>query len=67
MEDLKNFVHDIRNPLSALKLQIKLLMKIRSEGKEIEDLDIRLEKIEKMCERMDLLIETFATQRNQNS
>lgn len=66
-DDFLSFVHDIRNPLSALKLQTRLLRKFKDDETKSGLMDQKLEKMEIICDRIDNIIEEFLTQRNQSS
>lgn len=49
--------HDLRNPLSAIILQVKLLKKIHEEKGEVVDLSSKLDRISASCNRMNRLIQ----------
>jgi uncharacterized protein YicC (UPF0701 family) len=66
-EDYRELFHDIRNPLSALNLQSKLIRKLSDEGRPIANLNQRLEKIELLCAKINGLMDEFVNQRSQNS
>lgn len=49
--------HDLRNPLSAIMLQVKLLKKVYEEKGEVADLSAKLDRIGNSCTRMNRLIQ----------
>jgi len=49
--------HDLRNPLSAIMLQVRLLKKVYQEKGEIPDLESKLDRVANSCTRMNRLIQ----------
>lgn len=49
--------HDLRNPLSAIMLQVKLLKKVYEDKGEVADLSSKLDRIGNSCHRMNRLIQ----------
>lgn len=56
-ETLAIVSHDLRNPLSAIMLQVKMLTKLTEKGDEIKELPEKLSRIMASCNRMNRLIQ----------